>query len=314
MQPVFSAINDAHRSHGLPPPALDDHLLSRTRQGLRRAQAEVETRDSRTPLPAEAAIRVLEDGEATSVLQHQRDDSAIVLAAIFAGRQDSAVHLRPSDISISDTEIWLRLSEKGKKGQAIRRIVRLPLGQSPVAGHPSALPRVAALLRRYLDVRTEALHGAPEPEFAFQLPGEVRPTTASMERWLDRALRRCGVAAPAGFAYQGHSLRSLGASAMAAIGVERHIYIWLGGWARGSSVVDRCYIDPTFMPSPAAYALYGWALSRQYSAGAAEVVRATCLPDPRVMQPAAVAPPPTLPDVTPAHIRLARRLGSRYGY
>ena len=120
------------------------------------------------------------------------------------------------------------------------------------------------MLRRYFSARAVALHGAPKPAFAFQLPGEVRPTTASMERWLDRALRRCGVSAPAGFAYQGHSLRSLGASAMAAIGVERHIYIWLGGWARGSSVVDRCYIDPTFMPSPAAYALYGWALSRQF--------------------------------------------------
>ena len=99
---------------------------------------------------------------------------------------------------------------------------------------------------------------------------------------------------------------------MAAIGVERHYYIWLGGWARGSSVVDRCYIDPTFMPSAAAYALYGWALSRQYRAGTAEVVRTVQLPDPRCMQPAAERPP-TQPDVTPAHVRLARRLGGRHG-
>ena len=68
---------------------------------------------------------------------------------------------------------------------------------------------------------------------------------------------------------------------MAAIGVDRHIYIWIGGWARGSDVVDRCYIDPTFMPSPAAYQLYGWALSRQYAPGPGEVVAATTLPDPR---------------------------------
>ena len=87
-----------------------------------------------------------------------------------------------------------------------------------------------------------------------------------MEGWLSSALRRAGIRAPEGFAYQGHSLRSLGASGMAAIGVPRHIYVWLGGWARGSNVVDRCYIDPTFQPSPAAFALFGWALGRQFTA------------------------------------------------
>ena len=63
-----------------------------------------------------------------------------------------------------------------------------------------------------------------------------------MEGWLDEELRAAGVQAPQGFAYQGHSLRSGGTSAMAAIGVERHIYIWLGGWVRGSDVVDRLYL------------------------------------------------------------------------
>ena len=192
MMPIVATVR-------LPPPALDDHLLSRTRQGLRRAQAEVETRDSRTPLPAEAAV--LEDGEATPVLQHQqsrrlshcagrdlRRQAGLSSPPALVGHQ----HLGHRDL----VEIWLRLSEKGKKGQAIRRIVRLPLSQSPLtSGWPPFRPSVcgiAALLRHYFDARTEALHGAPEPEFAFQLPGEVRPTTASMEleRWLDRALSR----------------------------------------------------------------------------------------------------------------------------
>ena len=48
-----------------------------------------------------------------------REDSAIMLAALFAGRQGSAVHLATSDVGISDTEIWLRLTEKGKKWQAV---------------------------------------------------------------------------------------------------------------------------------------------------------------------------------------------------
>ena len=91
---------------------------------------------------------------------------------------------------------------------------------------------------------------------------------------------------------------------MAAIGVPRHIYIWLGGWARGSGVVDRCYIDPTFAPCAAAYALYGWALQRRFSADSGTIVRAQTLPDPRLAAP---APGPTLPK-SPAHVRAARAI------
>ena len=54
--------------------------------------------------------------------------------------------------------------------------------------------------------------------------------------------------------YQGHSIRSMGASAMSAIGVDRVIIHFLGGWARGSVTMDewmeRDYIDPTVMLSP----------------------------------------------------------------
>jgi len=82
---------------------------------------------------------------------------------------------------------------------------------------------------------------------------------------------------------------------------------WLGGWARGSGVVDRCYIDPTFAPSPAAYALFGWALMRHFSADAGTIVRAMMLPDPRLTAP---APGPTLPE-SPAHVRAARAIALR---
>ena len=126
-----------------------------------------------------------------------------------------------------------------------------------------------------------------------------------MEGWLDQALTRLGIAAPDGFAYQGHSLRSLGASGMAAIGVPRHVYVWICGWARGSNVVDRHYIDPTFLPSAAAYALYGWALARQWLTDAPVPVARTTLPDPRVAPPAPA--PPTQAD-TPPHVRAARAI------
>jgi hypothetical protein len=56
MQPIFSAINDAHRSLELAPPACDSFFLKRVRTGLGRVQAAVTTTDARTPLPAEAAV------------------------------------------------------------------------------------------------------------------------------------------------------------------------------------------------------------------------------------------------------------------
>jgi hypothetical protein len=287
LQPIFSAINDAHRSLELEPPAVGGYFLRRVRQGLQRAQVALPggTRDSRVPLPASAVIAVIADGEAAAdhELARLRSDAAIALTSLFAGRQDSAVHLRTRDFGVDEQFVWLRLTEKGKKHHVVRRVVRLPLSQQPTAGHSSALPRVAALLQRYCDARARcvrALLSGDVPEFLFQLPGESRPTTRHMEGWLAAALQRVHVSAPEGFAYQGHSLRSMGASSMAAIGVDRHLLVWLGGWARGSSTVEVHYIDPTVLPSPAAYQLFGWALTRQYEADAGIVCRAEVLPDP----------------------------------
>jgi integrase len=308
MQPIFSAINDAHRSLDMTPPARDSFFLTRAQRGLGRVQAEVSTSDSRTPLPADDLAAILAATEALPdhQLAQLREGCAVSLTALFAGRQDSAVHLRSADLSVSSSEMWLRLTEKGKRQLSVRRIVRLPLDQPPVRGIASALPRVAALLRRYLALR--AASGAA-PEFAFQLPGEARPTTSTMEGWFDRCCRRSHIAAPPGFRYMGHSLRSLGASAMAAIGVPRHVYVWLGGWARGSGVVDAHYIDPTFQPSAAAFAFYGWVLTHSYSADSGTVVRTTTLPDPHETAPSPPCTGPTLRD-TPPHIRAARRIAA----
>lgn len=308
MQPIFSAINDAHKALELEPPAKDSHFLTRERAGLERAQAAVATTDSRTPAPAEAPMAFLADAESTpdSELARLRANVCLVLTALFCGRQDTSVHLRSEDINVTSSEIWMRLTEKGKRARRMRRVVRLPLAQTAVAGVQSALPRLAAQLQRYFALRESS--GGPVPEFAFQLRGEAKPTTQSTERWLAAALERVGIHAPPGFAYLGHSLRSLGASACAAIGVPRHIYIWLGGWTRGSSVVDRHYVDPTFQPSPAALALYGWALTAQYRADAASPERASALDQP--LAPAALARPPTQRD-TPPHRVAARAIAQR---
>ena len=287
LQPIFSAINAAHRDLDLEPPACDNHFLTMARKGLRRAQVEAgHTRDSRVPLPCEHCLSILATGERAAAvpintlesLRVVRCSFGLVLTALFAGRQDSGVHLRTTDCQVDASAIWLRLTEKGKKGTVVRRVLKLDVAR---AGHGSALPRVASLGIAYLNARGRFLRdGQSTPEFLLQLPGERRPLTRDMEQWLAVALSVEGISAPPGFAYLGHSIRSMGASAMAAINVPRHVYIFIGGWARGSTVVDKHYIDPTFAPSAAARALYGWLLTHAYSAGIGVPERGTLLPDP----------------------------------
>ena len=95
-----------------------------------------------------------------------------------------------------------------------------------------------------------------------------------MSTWLAIALEEEGVSAPPGFAYLGHSLRSGGSSAAEAIGVPRYRGNWLGGWSPTSRVREESYLDPSVLPTPAAYALFGWLRAGTYQAEAPVWVRA----------------------------------------
>ena len=97
---------------------------------------------------------------------------------------------------------------------------------------------------------------------------EFSAGTRSMEGWIAGLLQTLRIQAPPGFVYLGHSIRSGSASAMAAIGVPRHLYVWVGGWSPTSRTVDKHYIEPTVMPTPAAHALFGWLLQRSYQSDA----------------------------------------------
>ena len=51
-----------------------------------------------------------------------------------------------------------------------------------------------------------------------------------------------------------------------------------------NTIVDRHYVDPTVLPTPAAFQLWGWVLSRQYVACHPVPSRERLvLPDPREM-------------------------------
>ncbi len=208
---------------------------------------------------------------------------SVVLGSLFAGRTDTTVHLRAEDFGVTADFLWLRLTEKGKRGLALRRVIRLPIDAELVCeGERSALPRVAQLARAYLEARREAHAAAQRPlsEYLFQLPGERRPTTTSMAAWLERLLERLQVRAPPSFAYLPHSIRSGTASAMAAIGIPRHIYVWIGGWSPTSTTVEKHYVDPTVLPTASALRLYGWARARAYTTDRPRWERRAPLPDP----------------------------------
>lgn len=298
LQPYLSAINSMHEDFGLARPALG-HLVKRARGGMARGQALMQTRDERVALPANAAMRVLDDALTRASAQQARlpllafvkwlrRRYATVLGYVFFGRQDSCVSLLSCDHGIDDGRgaalieggyLWLRLTEKMRRRSAFRRVLRLPLDAPPVRGHASALPRLAALGRIYACARAElvAKAGGGTPPYFFQLPGEPKPITRHMSAWVSESLTELGIVAPPGFVYLGHSLRSGGSSAAEAIGVSRFRGNWVGGWAQGGSTRETRYIDPSVTPSPAAYALFGWLLDGEFRATVGAWVRTESL-------------------------------------
>ena len=110
-----------------------------------------------------------------------------------------------------------------------------------------------------------------------QLPGESRPTTRAMSTWVRAVMGERGIHAPAGFAYQGHSLRSGGSSAAKAIGVSRFRGNWLGGWSQSGRTRELHYMDPSIGPSDGAWALLGWLADGAYTADQMEQTRTTQL-------------------------------------
>jgi len=180
-------------------------------------------------------------------------------------RQDTSTSLAAADIGIDADYIWLRISEKMRRHHAERRIVRISRNPPPGPHGPSRVPCIATVGLAYIAAK-EALGRSPTLWF-FQLPGEPKPVTRSMSGWVAATtLADVGAAAPPGFAYLGHSLRSGASSAAEAIKIPRARGDWLGGWAPGGNTRERHYIDPTVGPSPAAFRLLGWLLDSHYEA------------------------------------------------
>ena len=303
LQPLLTAVANAHRDAGLVPPcgeaAVDDHVLRRVRDGLAHEQTALPggTRDTRIPAPATVVERAILEVPPSASAAVLRSHAATAVAALFGGRGDTVAHLRAADVGFGGGLLWCRLTEKGKRKQVWRRVVRVPIGDAPSSaaadgdggGGPSVLPAVGALLRRY-DAAWKAAWAAarsPLPEWYWQLPGErARPMKGKFSAWFVELLERLGVRAPDGFCYSGHSLRATFASAASAIRLDLATIKILGGWSPTSRTVERDYIDPTFargaggaVELAACRRLYGWLLDHRYEIGDREAA-APPLPDP----------------------------------
>lgn len=144
---------------------------------------------------------------------------------------------------------------------ALRRVIRLPLRAAPCRGHQSAIPALAQLGRAYLDARAAAVGGAPEPRWLFQLPLARRTWRpgSPLPSLMRASPRRLAFCLP-----RPHSLRSGASSGCEAIGVSRFRGNWAGGWSQSGRTRELHYIDPSILPSPAAYAFFGWLLDSAY--------------------------------------------------
>ncbi|KAL1530472.1 hypothetical protein AB1Y20_001374 [Prymnesium parvum] len=173
------------------------------------------------------------------------------------GRQDSCVSLLREDHGVDHQYLWLRLTEKQKRSSRFRRIVRIPIARASVRGHASVIPALATVARAFVSACLE-LPGKARCTHFFQLPGEPPPVTASMSAWLEHALRELGIAAPAGLAYLGHSLRSGASSAAEAIRVSRFRGNWLGAWVGTEWEHSRASLHRSFFPGHARSILLVW--------------------------------------------------------
>jgi hypothetical protein len=144
-------------------------------------------------------------------------------------------------------------TRKGQRGTSTERklVCELP--------DPTHLD-IAELLRYFDVARTKFSAGKiPDRRWAISLhEPTINWTADTLKTWLQRrVLRAVHGQPPDGFAWTLRSLRKGPATAAYIIGTPMQKIKFFGGWARGSDVVLD-YIEPTVIPSPGAWQLFGW--------------------------------------------------------
>lgn len=254
LQPYMSAINQAHIDFGFPAPAVGQ-LLRLARRGF----GEIEggstlTPVRRAPLPASVVWRALQLGLSTHDPRLLRACSCVVFQFLWFARADTGIQLREAHVGVS--EFGITLNERTK---TIARHVAAPVSRPfDAAWDPDGL--VLALLLRWRSVRGPVAADA----FFWALPeDDVCSSTwcsAAISTWLQEVLGALGVAPPVGCSWSSHSLRSGGASAAFALGVDLLVIKSWGLWASLDSL--HLYVDVLVAADEAAGLFFGHLLRR----------------------------------------------------
>ena len=255
LNPYMAAINQAHEDRGLPRPALG-HYFRLARAGWRALEGEERdaqgSRSTRMPVPAEVMFDILQLGLATSDLHTLRRCACLVLCYCWYNRADSGVLLLRRHVTFDVRGITVNA-----QGKTLPRNVACPIHRPRLARHdPHGL--VLRLLQRWHD--TAAAWQQPGDVY-WSMPADALKWRSSViDSWLKQLLPLVGHAPPAGETWSGHSLRSGGASASLAIGVNMFYIMHHGVWKSMAAVQQ--YLSLHVLPSAPAYLFFGWMFPR----------------------------------------------------
>lgn len=251
LQPYLSAINALHADLGFERPAMG-HLVQLARKGFAELEGELDPDQAqRAPLPASTALAIVRHGLLSDDPRVIRACACVGLQFTFFARSDTGIQALRSDVALDASGLHWR--ERGKTIPRLRpESLTVPFDDA----HP-----VHQLLRRHLALCPSALPDS----LLWRLPSDPSTawTPALVNSWLQQCLEWICAVPPPGVAWTSHSLRSGGATAALAIGVDVYTIARWGIWASINSV--QPYIDPLVKGDHAALVFFGHLLKRQPS-------------------------------------------------
>jgi len=266
LQPYLSAVNGFFKDHGAEPVAQGE-LVAKVRRGLAASQVSLQPSRTRLYLPARilvSSLRLAKDlrtqltdtwtqAQAELILLFRACLATVLLATFFC-RGGAGVECRSGDLLCTPTG-GILLYHGTRKGQRGTSTERKLLCELPASAHPD----MAKLLQYFDAARTRFSAGKiPDRRWAISVREPTTNWTAdTLTAWLQRVLCAVHEQPPDGFAWTSHSLRKGAATAAYSIGTPMQKIKFFGGWARESDVVLD-YIDPTVLPCPGAWQLFGW--------------------------------------------------------
>ena len=257
LNPYMAAINQAHEDTGLMRPALGHHFRL-ARAGWRDIEGaerdELGDRVVRTPVPPDVMLSILFLGLRTDDVETLRRCACLILCYSWYNHADSGVLLLRRHVTIDARGVTIN-----SQGKTVARNAACPIHR-PRAARFDNHGLVLKLLERW---HTVSERWQSPDDVYWSLETDAHTWRASIiDQWLRGILSSVGHTAPAGEIWSGHSLRSGGASASLAIGVDMFRIMKHGVW-KTLAAIER-YLSLHVLPSAAAYIFFGWMLPPRF--------------------------------------------------